>query len=78
MMKDKIKNIIADITERKVEEISFDLELVDELEIDSMMSLEILTDLERDFDIVVTEEDFANFITVNDIYELVKEKVNEK
>ncbi|CIQ04334.1 acyl carrier protein [Streptococcus pseudopneumoniae] len=77
-MKDKIKNIIADITERKVEEISFDLELVDELEIDSMMSLEILTDLERDFDIVVTEEDFANFITVNDIYELVKEKVNEK
>ena len=72
-MKDKIKNIIADITERKVEEISFDLELVDELEIDSMMSLEILTDLERDFDIVVTEEDFAN-----DIYELVKEKVNEK
>ena len=59
-MKDKIKNIIADITERKVEEISFDLELVDELEIDSMMSLEILTDLERDFDIVVTEEDFAN------------------
>lgn len=78
MTKDKIKNIIADITERKVEEISFDLELVDELEIDSMMSLEILTDLERDFDIVVTEEDFANFITVNDIYELVKEKVNEK
>ncbi|CKI33253.1 acyl carrier protein [Streptococcus pneumoniae] len=77
-MKDKIKNIIADITERKVEEISFDLELVDELEIDSMMSLEILTDLERDFDIVVTEEDFANFITVNDIYELVKGKVNEK
>ena len=77
-MKDKIKNIIADITERKVEEISFDLELVDELEIDSMMSLEILPDLERDFDIVVTEEDFANFITVNDIYELVKEKVNEK
>ena len=77
-MKDKIKNIIADITERKVEEISFDLELVDELEMDSMMSLEILTDLERDFDIVVTEEDFANFITVNDIYELVKEKVNEK
>ena len=77
-MTDKIKNIIADITERKVEEISFDLELVDELEIDSMMSLEILTDLERDFDIVVTEEDFANFITVNDIYELVKEKVNEK
>ena len=77
-MKDKIKNIIADITERKVEEISFDLELVDELEIDSMMSLEILTDLERDFDIVVTEEDFATFITVNDIYELVKEKVNEK
>ncbi|MDS9020874.1 acyl carrier protein [Streptococcus pneumoniae] len=77
-MKDKIKNIIADITERKVEEISFDLELVDELEIDSMMSLEILTDLERDFDIVVTEEDFANFSTVNDIYELVKEKVNEK
>ena len=61
-----------------MEEISFDLELVDELEIDSMMSLEILTDLERDFDIVVTEEDFANFITVNDIYELVKEKVNEK
>ena len=43
-----------------------------------MMSLEILTDLEREFNIQISEEDFASFDTVADVIELVQVKLNEK
>ena len=53
-------------------------ELVDDLEVDSMMSLEILTELEREFDIRISEKDLADFVTVGDIFNFVKEKIDEK
>ena len=53
-------------------------ELVDDLEVDSMMSLEILTELEREFGIQISETDLADFVTVGDIFNFVKEKVDGK
>ena len=51
---------------------------MDDLEVDSMMSLEILTELEREFDIRISEKDLADFVTVGDIFNFVKEKIDEK
>ena len=51
---------------------------MDDLEVDSMMSLEILTELEREFGIQISETDLADFVTVGDIFNFVKEKVDGK
>ena len=69
-MENKVMRIIA--------EISMESELVDDLEVDSMMSLEILTELEREFGIQISETDLADFVTVGDIFNFVKEKVDGK
>ena len=77
-MENKVMRIIAEISEVNESEIRMESELVDDLEVDSMMSLEILTELEREFDIRRSEKDLADFVTVGDIFNFVKEKVDEK
>ena len=77
-MENKVMRIIAEISEVNESEIRMESELVDDLEVDSMMSLEILTELEREFDIRISEKDLADFVTVGDIFNFVKEKVDEK
>lgn len=75
-MENKVMRIIAEISEVNESEIRMESELVDDLEVDSMMSLEILTELEREFDIRISEKDLADFVTVGDIFNFVKEKVD--
>ena len=77
-MENKVMRIIAEISEVNESEIRMESELVDDLEVDSMMSLEILTELEREFGIRISEKDLADFVTVGDIFNFVKEKVDEK
>lgn len=66
-MENKVMRIIAEISEVNESEIRMESELVDDLEVDSMMSLEILTELEREFGIQISETDLADFVTVGDI-----------
>lgn len=77
-MENKVMRIIAEISEVNESEIRIESELVDDLEVDSMMSLEILTELEREFGIQISETDLADFVTVGDIFNFVKEKVDGK
>lgn len=77
-MENKVMRIIAEISEVNESEIRMESELVDDLEVDSMMSLEILTELEREFGIQIPETDLADFVTVGDIFNFVKEKVDGK
>ena len=77
-MENKVMRIIAEISEVNESEIRMESELVDDLEVDSMMSLEILTELEREFGIQISETDLADFVTVGDIFNFVKEKIDEK
>ena len=77
-MENKVMRIIAEISGVNESEIRMESELVDDLEVDSMMSLEILTELEREFGIQISETDLADFVTVGDIFNFVKEKVDGK
>ena len=77
-MENKVMRIIAEISEVNESEIRMESELVDDLEVDSMMSLEILTELEREFGIQISETDLADFVTVGDIFNFVKDKVDGK
>jgi len=46
--------------------------LREDLFVDSLDMLMIIGDLEDDFEITITDDEFANVVTVNDIVEMLK------
>ncbi|EUJ26804.1 Meromycolate extension acyl carrier protein [Listeria grayi] len=71
-MEAKIKEIVSNIAEVEITEVGSDTDLIEELDVDSMMALEILTDVERSFQIRVPDEELPNFTSVRSISNIVK------
>ncbi|MDD5292140.1 MAG: acyl carrier protein [Candidatus Omnitrophica bacterium] len=68
----EIREIIAEIIEKKPEEITPDANLVEDLGADSMMALEILAAIEKKYRVVVPEENLSKLTSLRTIMELVK------
>ncbi|MDH3623272.1 MAG: acyl carrier protein [Myxococcales bacterium] len=71
-LKEELRQIIIEVTE--VEEIPEDTPFTD-LGIDSMMAIEIVADVEKNYDVVIEEEELAELIHLNAVYDKVKEKL---
>ncbi|MDH3199747.1 MAG: acyl carrier protein [Myxococcales bacterium] len=71
-LKEELRQIIIEITE--VEEIPEDTPFAD-LGIDSMMAIEIVADIEKNYDVTIEEEELAELIHLKAVYEKVKEKL---
>ncbi len=71
-LKEELKQIIVEVTE--IEEIPEDTPFAD-LGIDSMMAIEIVADVEKNYDVTIEEEELAELIHLNAVYEKVKEKL---
>lgn len=70
-MKDKIKEIIAEILDLEAAEIKDDASILDELGADSIAIMEIVMELEEEFDIEVATEEIPNMKSVNDIVNFI-------
>jgi len=77
-MSDKLKNelrqIITEVTE--VEDIPEDAAFAD-LGIDSMMAIEIVADVEKDYEITIGEDELSELTNLKAVYDKVKEKLGE-
>jgi acyl carrier protein len=73
-LKDELRQIIAEVTE--VEDIPEDTPFAD-LGIDSMMAIEIVADVEKSYDITISEEELAELTNLSAVYQKVKEKLSE-
>lgn len=71
----EIKQIISDIIEIPVAELDCNAHFLDDLGIDSLLALEILSALEKRFRIEVPEEDLMQFTTVNKVIEVARTKL---
>ncbi|MBN1655843.1 MAG: acyl carrier protein [Deltaproteobacteria bacterium] len=71
-LKQKLKEIIAEIAE--IEDIPDDKPFKD-LGIDSMMAIEIITDVERIYKIKIPEEELERIVDLNSVVVLVEEKL---
>ena len=71
-LKDELREIITEVTE--VEEIPEDTPFAD-LGIDSMMAIEIVADVEKNYDISIEEEELADLTNLKAVYEKVQEKL---
>ncbi|MGB5701587.1 MAG: acyl carrier protein [Polyangiales bacterium] len=73
-LKDELRQIIAEVTE--VEDIPEDTPFGD-LGIDSMMAIEIVADVEKNYDITIAEDELAELTNLKAVYDKVQQKLGE-
>lgn len=73
-MNNKIKEIIGEILDLEVSEIGEDANILDDLGADSIAVMEIVMELESEFDLEIDTEDIPNFKTINDIVAFIENK----
>jgi len=71
-LKDELKQIIAEVTE--LEDISDDTPFADQ-GIDSMMAIEIVADVEKKYDVSISEDELAELTNLKAVYDKVQEKL---
>jgi len=73
-LKDELRQIITEVTE--VEEIPEDTSFAD-LGIDSMMAIEIVADVEKNYHVVISEEELGELTNLRAVYDKVQAKLAE-
>ena len=73
MVLDQIKKILVETMDIEEEKITLDAKLKDDLNLDSLDSVELIISAEEEFDIEIPDEDVMNFKTVNDIVNYIEE-----
>lgn len=73
MVLDQIKEILKDTMDIDESKITLDAKLKEELELDSLDSVELIMSAEEEFGIEIPDEDVMNFKTVNDIVNYIEE-----
>jgi acyl carrier protein len=73
-----IINIIAEVLEVKPEELSTEVSTEQIAKLDSVAMLEVLVSIERQFKIEIKEADLQQIKQLDQVIDLVREKLNEK
>ncbi len=73
-MKEKIKEIIADILDVEIETVKDDAHIIDDLDADSIAVMEIVMEIEESLDVEVPTEDILQLNTVGDIIAYVEKQ----
>ncbi len=73
---EKLKEIIAEVLNVDVEEITMDTTFVDDLGADSLDIFQIIMGLEEAFDIEIANEEAEKIVTVGDAVEQIKSALN--
>jgi acyl carrier protein len=71
-LKDELREIIVEVTE--IEDIPEDTPFAD-LGIDSMMAIEIVADVEKKYDITISEDELPDLVHLKAVYDKVNEKL---
>lgn len=73
MVLDQIKEILKDTMDIDESKITLDAKLKEDLELDSLDSVELIMSAEEEFGIEIPDENVMNFKTVNDIVNYIEE-----
>ena len=73
MVLDQIKKILVETMDIEEEKVTLDAKLKDDLNLDSLDSVELIMSTEEEFGIEIPDEDVMNFKTVNDIVNYIEE-----
>ena len=73
---EKLKKIIAEVSNVDEEEITMETTFVDDLGADSLDVFQIIMGLEEEFDIEIPNEEAEKIVTVGDAVEQIKNALN--
>ncbi len=71
------KQLLADVTETEPEEIGDTDSFILDLDLDSLMALEVMVSLSKTYRIEIPEEEFAELQNVNNVVEVVTSYLNQ-
>lgn len=74
-LQEDIFGVVSEIIEKPRDVLTLDINLVNDLEIDSLLALEVLAVLEQKYNIVLEEEELNNFGTIRGIIDVVSGKL---
>ncbi len=72
---EKLKKIIADVLNVDVNEIRTDTTFVEDLGADSLDLFQILTGVEEEFDMEISNETAASIVSVGDAAEIIRKSI---
>ena len=75
MIFEKVRDILADQLELDPATITMDTNILEDLEADSLDFVELVTSIEDEFDIVITDEAVGDFKTVRQVVEFLEDRV---
>ncbi len=77
-VKQKIKRLISEISEIPEEDIRDDAEFGRDIDVDSMMALEIVAKIEKDCKITIPEDEIPSMRSMNAIYSLLERLLEQQ
>lgn len=72
-LRNNIRKLVAKIIKLPEEKVSFDADLFTDLNVDSLVGMEIFAALDKQYGIIVPEDRLSGLSTLNDIAKLVAE-----
>ncbi len=75
-MRDKILNILEAKLNKKFSEEDYGKNLIKDLGLDSLDTVELIMELESNFDIAISDDDAKTLQTINDIFAYLEKKNN--
>ncbi|MFF0150276.1 acyl carrier protein [Micromonospora sp. NPDC005203] len=73
--KDELRQLIADAVDVGVEEVGDDTDFVSELEVDSLMALEIVVRVEKQYGVKMQESELKSVTSLDAVAELLSGKL---
>jgi len=73
---DKVKDVTAEMLGIEKEKISDDSNFIEDLGADSLDTVELVMEMEEEFDIEIPDEDANELRTVQDVVDYLEERVN--
>lgn len=73
--KEELRSIVAQVLDVDAAEITDDAKFVDDLEVDSLLALEIVVVLEKKYGVKLPESDLRRIITLQSAYDLLAGKL---
>lgn len=70
--KEEIRELLSDKSGHNIDKVLDDSKLEDDLDFDSLDLVDIVMELEKNFDISIPDDDYNNKITVQGVYEIVE------
>ncbi|RSS60893.1 acyl carrier protein [Streptomyces sp. WAC06614] len=73
--KEELRAVVAQVLDVDVAEVGDDVKFVDDLEVDSLMALEVVVVLEKKYGIKLAESELKHIVTLQSAYDLLGDRI---